>query len=152
MVTSQFGAILKEFEKFTGCPLTPDENNACLIEFPTGLKIQFEIDKFGMLVVGSLLGPLSFGRNRGEFIRAALKANEMDSPREGILGYSNKSTQLILFLKLDPQKMNTLEMLKLLPPFVDKANKWKDAITSGQAPKMMVTTSSKPAGLFGIMS
>lgn len=152
MVTSQFGAILKELEKFTGCPLQPDENDSCLIQFPDGLKMQFEIDRFGMFLAGCILGTLSFGRNRGEFIRAALKTNEIDPPFAGIFGYNSKTTQLILFLKVDPQKMNTLELLSLLPPFFVKANKWTDAIASGQPPKVIGESSSKPAGLFGLMS
>ena len=154
MVSSQYGALLKEFEPFFNCSLTPDENNSCLIQLESGINIQIELDRYGFLLIGSRLGLVHMGRYRDLFIRQALKSNEASLPSTGIFGFSKKSSQLILFLKLDPSHLNKESVFRILPPFINKVKSWKEAIEKGEIPLIQQTKTSKkePSGIFGLIS
>lgn len=153
MVSSQFGALLKEFGSFFNCELEPDENNSCLLNLGVGIALQIELDRYGMLLVGSRLGPVHMGRYRENLIRQALKSNEATPPSSGVLGFSNKSNQLILFAKFDPQRLNQHQITTMLPLFINKAKMWKEAIEKGEVPDITPTSSStEPSGLFGLIS
>jgi hypothetical protein len=153
MVSSQFGAILKEFESFFNTSLEPDDNNSCLINLGIGVSVQIELDRYGMLLIGSRLGAVHMGRFRDNLIRQALKSNDMTPPSTGVLGFSQKSNQLILFTKLNPQQLNPHQIVNLLPLFVNKAKLWKEAIEKGEVPDITAAdTSDKPSGLFGLIS
>lgn len=153
MVRSQFGAILKEFENFFHCPLEPDENDSCLIKMEIGISLQVELDRYGFILIGCRLGALHMGRYRDNLVRAALQSNEMTPFSTGILGFSQKSSQLILFMKLNPQVLPTHQILAVLPPFIAKAKQWTDAIAKGEVPVVTAADSSKiVSGLFGLIS
>lgn len=153
MVSSQFGAILREFENFFNCSLQPDENDSCLINMGVGVTLQIELDRYGLILVGCRLGAVLMGRYRDNIMRAALKSNEATLPSSGILGFSHKSNQLILFMKLNPNLLNVHQILALMPAFVSKAKLWSDAIAKGEVPTLSPVGSSKtPSGLFGLIS
>lgn len=154
MVSSQFGALLKEFESVFNCSLQPDDNNSCLINLEIGVSIQIELDRYGMLLIGSRLGAVHMGRFRDNLIRQALKSNEATSPSTGVLGFSQKSNQLILFTKMNPHQLNHHQIIHLLPLFINKAKLWKEAIEKGTIPDLTTTetSSNKPSGLFGLIS
>ena len=154
MVSSQFGALLKEFEPFFNCPLEPDENNSCLIHLGIGISLQIEMDRQGMILIGSRLGAVHMGRYRDQLIRQALKSNA-SSFSTGIFGFSHKSNQLILFLTLNPHQLNSHQITQLLSPFITKAQSWKEAIEKGEIPTILPISASKsnePSGIFGLMS
>jgi hypothetical protein len=155
MVSSQFGALLKEFESVFNIQLEPDENNSCLINLGVGISVQIEMDRYGKLLIGSRLGAVHMGRFRDNLIRQALKSNDSTPHSTGILGFSQKSNQLILFAKLDPLQLNHHQIINLLPLFINKAKLWKEAIEKGEVPDITAanTASNKqPSGLFGLMS
>lgn len=153
MVRSQFGSILKEFESFFNCSLNPDENNSCMVRMGIGINIQMELDRHGLLLIGCQLGVVHMGRYRDDLIRAALKSNDATLPSTGILAFSQKSSQLILFTKFDPNALLINQITHLLPLFVTKAKQWTEAIAKGEVPPSVSTTSSKtPSGLFGLIS
>jgi len=152
MVSSQFGALLKEFEAFFNCQLEPDPNDSCLITLGTGLTLQIELDRYGLILIGCRLGTVLMGRYRDNLIRAALKSNESTLPSTGILGFSQKSNQFILFIKLNPHFVSIHQILALLPPYLTKAKLWSEAIAKGEVPTTAPIGSSKPSGLFGLIS
>ena len=151
MVSSQFAGILKEFENFFNCPLEPDANDSCLINMGIGVTIQMELDRYGFILIGCRLGAVPMGRYRDNLIRAALRSNDETIPSTGILGFSHKLNQLILFMKLNPQRLTVHQILALMPPFVTKAKLWKDAIAKGEVPSVSLSASKKPSGLFGLI-
>lgn len=153
MVRSHFEAILKEFENFFHCPLIPDENNSCLIQMSgIGISMQIELDRYGLILLGCRLGVLHHGRFKNEVIEAALQSNASTPHTTGIFGFSQKSSQLILFMKLNPQSLTVNQILTSLPPFIKKAKQWSEAIASGKAPSIgIATTPAKPAGIFGLI-
>jgi hypothetical protein len=152
MVTSQFGAILKEFETFFNCPLQPDENNSCLIHMGIGITIQIELDRYGFILIGCRLGAVHMGRYRDQLIREALKFNEAALPSTGVFGFSLKSNQLILFLKLHPHSFSSHQVMILLPPFITKAKQWTEAIAKREVPALTSTSRKSPSGLFDLIS
>lgn len=151
VVSTQFGALLKEFEKYFHCPLTPDANDSCMINLG-GLSLQIELDRYHFLLAGCRLGRVLMGRYRDNLIRAALKSNESTSLSTGIIGFSQKSSQLILFIKLDPGQLTLHQITSILPPFLEKARVWTQAIANGEIPENKEHSSPKPSGLFGLIS
>lgn len=153
MVSSQFGALLKEFESFFDCPLNPDDNNSCLIHLVSGVTIQIEMDRYGMILFGSRLGAVLMGRYRDNLVRQALKSNEATLPSSGVIGFSIKSNQFILFAKLNPLSLNANQIASALPPFIAKATLWKGAIEKGEIPEITPTkASNESSGMFGLVS
>jgi hypothetical protein len=154
MVDTQFGAILKEFETFFRCSLKPDANNSCLIKLKSGLEIQIELDRYGLLLIGCRIAALPFSRYRDNLIQQALKSNEAFLPSQGVFGFSQKSNQIILFIKLDPTHLRADQILSLLPPFINRAKQWKEAIARGETPTVASSkaTANTPSGLFGLLS
>lgn len=154
MVLSQFGMILKEFESFFGCPLTPDANHSCLIKMNQGLAIQMELDhRSHLLLIGCRVGLLHTGRYRQQVIRQALKFNAVTAPSEGVLGFSHGSNHLILFIKVDPATLTLHDIPPLLAPFIAKAKAWSEAIGRGELPPIQAVASPLPApGLFGLIT
>lgn len=151
MVRTQFGAILKELEKFFHCPLEPDENDSCLVKMGSGIDLQIELDRYGFLLIGCRLGAVHMGRYRDNLIRAALKSNEATPPSSGILGFSQKSNQLILFMKIDPKNLSPHQISTLLPPFITKAKQWSDAIAKGEVPVTSTPDTKIASGIFGLI-
>lgn len=152
MVSSQFGAILKEFEPYFKCPLEPDSNDSCLIKMGIGISIQIELDRYGLLLIGCRVGALPMSRYRDNLIQQALKSNSISPPNTGAFGFSHKSNQLILFLKLNPNTLSLQQIQSLMPAFIAKAKLWKEAIAKGETPNIQESSSEKPSGLFGLIS
>src|SRR4051812_7633992 len=113
MVSSQFGAILKEFENFFQCSLNPDENDSCLVQMGIGVTLQIELDRYGLILVGCRLGTLHMGRYRDGLMREALKSNGLMPPSTGVFGFSQKSSQLILFMRLNPHLLSVHQIVAL---------------------------------------
>jgi hypothetical protein len=152
MVNSQFEAILKGFEPFFQCPLEPDTNDSCLIKMGIGISIQIELDRSGQLLIGCRLGALPMSRYRNNLIQEALKSNGASLPSTGAFGFSQKSTHLILFLKLNTD-LTPDQLSKIMLPFITKAKLWADAISKGETPTLNPSSSAnEPSGLFGLIS
>lgn len=152
MEISVFGSILKEFESYFKCPLTPDKNNSCLVKLNTGISVQLEIDRMGQLLIGCKIATMPMNRFRENVIREALKANESVDPSEGIFGFSQKTNTLMLFMMIDPKKINPDLIAKILPPFTEKAKLWADTIATGKIPSTAQASSTKlqsPMSIFG---
>lgn len=151
MVSSQFGLILKELESYFKCTLEPNHRNSCLIKMGIGLLLQIELSRGDHLLIGVRLGSLHMGKYLKELIRAALKSNELTSLKSGVFGFSHKSSQLILFMRIDTTKFTPHELRDLLPPFVAKAKMWHDAIAKNEIP-VIAQEIKQPSGLFGLVS
>jgi hypothetical protein len=149
MVSSLFESLLKDFEPIFNCALVPDENQSCLITTSSGITVQIELNSEGKLIIGSKLGVLKMSAYRIHLLKEALKSNDAALPHEGIFGYSTKSNQLILFLTIDTNQLNSEKIKTLLPPFLIKAKKWLDAISAGQIPSSEQKSNYvSPMGIF----
>lgn len=152
MVSTPFESILKEFEPFFNCPLTPDSHQSCLIKMGIGISVQMELNRQDLLLIGCQLGALPMSRYRDNIIQAALKSNGAFPPSTGTFGFSHESNQLILFLLIDPHHLNANKISALLTPFVEKAKLWSDAIAKGETPVIQTATERSARGIFGLMS
>jgi hypothetical protein len=153
MDNSQLGVILKEFEPFFKCHLEPDSHDSCLIKMGLGISIQIEIDRYGYLLIGCRVGTIPIGRFRDNVLKQALKSNEFTLPSTGILGFSQKTHHLILFIKMNPTSLTPDQIQAQLPPFIKKAKRWVDAIAKGEIPPIdQESKSGSPSGLFSLIS
>ena len=151
MVSSQFGAILKELEPFFQCALEPDQNDSCLIKMGIGISVQIELDRYGYLLIGSVIATLPMSRYRDIIMKQALQSNEVSLPSTGVFGFSQKTNHLIFFLRLE-HSLSIQQILVLLPSFIAKAKTWSDAIAKGETPAIESGASSTaPSGLFGLI-
>lgn len=150
MVRDLFSNILAEIGEALKIPeLHPDQSNSCLINLESGLSIQIEIDKKGdSLLIGSELGMIHQGRYRENVFREALKTNGMQHPLYGIIAYSKKADKIVIFEKIPLKDYNIEKFMAMLPPFLEKAKKWKDALARGDVPIVSYVPIS--SGMFGL--
>lgn len=125
----------------------PNSSNTCLIPFPDGIKVQFELDKEEKnLMIGCVLGNIEPGPYRHRLFGEALRANGMPPPRYGILGYSSKTNNLLLFDFLDLRDLGGNKVSEYLIPFLEKAKIWKEAIEAGNIPSISPQQTAGGAG------
>lgn len=153
MLTSVFDNILKDFEPFFNCTLQSDANHSCKIEMGFGISIQIEINQENQVIIGSIVGELPPGVYRDRLIRQALKSNNSSPLSSGTFGYSKKSNHLISFLLIHSDKITPDYIFEILPPFIEKAKLWKEAIEENQLPAVEDPSkeNTKGHGLFGFI-
>lgn len=149
MVRDLFGNILAEIGQALKIPdLHPGKDSSCLVKMPSGVTVQFELDKKGeALLIGSEIGQLQAGRYRENVFREALKANGMP-PLNGIFAFSKKAEKLVLFMKIPLKDYHADKLLTILTPFLEKAQLWRDAIARGDIP--VASQTSNTSGMFGL--
>jgi hypothetical protein len=152
MVNSLFEGILKDLEFFFKCHLEPDQNDSCLIHLGNLLSLQIELDSVGHLLIGSRLGRVLAGPYRNNLLRAALKSNDTFPPSTGVLGFSQKSQQLILFIYINPSELHQDQISSILLPFIQKAKRWREAISSNEIPIIEQQSNCSSKGLFDLVS
>lgn len=150
MVKEIFETILDELGQTLQIPdLHPDRNHSCLITFPNGVAVQIEMDPYSQtIMLGSDLGSIPNGPYRVNFFRETLKANAQPDPLNGIFAYSQKTDHVVLFQYLNLRDLTGEKIADALAPFMEKALKWKEALSHGEVPSISTGTSS--AGMFGL--
>ena len=152
MIADIFEALLQELGHSLGdVKLLPDQNNSCLIQFPNDqISIQVEVDRSAQfLLLGCKLGTVSGGKYQENLFREALKANALPPPLHGILGFSDKSRNIILFEKLTLKDLNGEKIAAEITPFVDKAKVWSEALKHNDVP-IIQGASHSGGGMFGL--
>ena len=160
MVTSPLQAILDELKEtalMTNLVSALDyirlnSYNSCVIPLPGGLKLRLELDKYEKnVLIGCVLGNLPPSVYRQKLFAEALKANGLPPPHFGIFGFSNHTSDLLLFQYLDLRNLTGQRLAEFLTPFLEKAKEWKEAIDNGNVPAVHANrSSSSDRGLFGI--
>jgi hypothetical protein len=152
MVTDFFGNFLQELGQVMNIPnLHPDDNNSCLIKFQSGIQVQLELERNGyFLVLGTDLGDVPGGKYRENVFCEALKANGLPYPRFGNLAYSTQSSHLVLFDRFNTAELKAQKLAEFFPPFIEKAQVWKDAISKGTLPAISGAEVKSDGGIFGL--
>jgi hypothetical protein len=152
MVTDLYEGLLQELGKAIGIPdLHPDANNSCLIQLPKKPPIQIEIDKNKQSIfLGCTIGVVPAGAYRENVFREALKANGQPQPLIGIFAFSKKSDSLLLFHVLDIKDLNGEKIARVITPFVEKAQIWRDTIARSEIPSGTAAFLSRSSGMFGL--
>lgn len=149
-----FAALIEDLGKILSIPLKLDKNGICLIDFPKDkVEIQLEMEQGSdKLIIGSNIAPVPPGRYRQNLFEQALKANNLEVPRGGIIGFSPKSDMLALFLKIPTKELTAGQAASLLPLFKEKLIRWRDAIEKNETPALVGVVLTKPtsSGMFGL--
>jgi hypothetical protein len=151
MVTDQYGNLLEELGKLIGIPdLHPDANNSCLLKFENEVSARIEMFKSGFLIIAADLDVPTPGKYRETLFEEALKANGLPHPRYGTLAFRKKNDHLMLFDTFSLDTISPTKIAQFLPPFVEKASIWKEAIAKGNIPTVSSSGTVKSSGMFGL--
>ena len=150
MVSSLLDSVLKDLESFFNCHLEADNNQSCLIKMSIGISLQIELNNNNMLLIACVLGTLPMNQYRFQILKQALRANDVFPPSTGSFGYSSKTNHLLLFMIVDPNKLNANTVFTLLPPYIEKAKIWKEAIENQSIPEIEVPANTQPVHVFGL--
>ena len=151
MSNDQFANLLKELEVFFKCPLAPDSTNCCLVQMPTGLKIQISQDRTKEhFCIAARIGEVpTHGKYREQLFRAALTANGILPQDAGVVAFSDKSNNLILFIKLPMKGISADKAIPSIELFIANATKWIIAMQHSEVPTFEAKEGPK-AGPFGM--
>ena len=152
MVHGFYETLLGELSNLLNIPkLKPDHSNTCLLKMISGVDIYIEMDQkedFVLLVCS--LGSPGAGRYREDLFRAAMKANSMDPPLNGILGYSDTTEQLMIFDRVTTRDLNGDRFMDRLAPFEEKAVIWHESIKNNEVPVVETVHTTRRMGMFGL--
>lgn len=147
--------IIEELTKAALFPLQQlrvNEYNLCVIPLPDGHSVQLELDpREESLVIATVLGTVTAGTYRNHLFKEALKYNGQPPPRVGTLAFSTKTDHLLLYDKRHLRELNGGALAEHLPPFLEKAAIWREAIGTGIVPTVAQAPSFNSIGqLFGL--
>lgn len=151
MISSLFDTLLKDLEGFFNCPLLSEGGQSCIVNMGIGISLQIELSPNNDLLIGCVVGTLPLNRYRDNLFLRALQFNDLYPPSTGVFGYSSKTNHLILFLSINPSRINSEEIFVLLPPYIEKAKQWKEAIDAGDTPVASYPVTSPPTNVFGLI-
>jgi hypothetical protein len=139
----RFHEILQLLGGELGLTLHTDRNHACALQINEGLIVQLESDAAQeKLLIASQIIEVPPGKFRENVLKEALKANALPDPRIGTFAYIAKINQLVLYQYYPFDILNAQRLAGLLAPFIQTAEKWREAITSGSpAPPQLETPS-----------
>lgn len=150
MATERLESILNDLTDFFKFELKPDENNACLIQFKSGMELQIEMDRYENFLVGIRLATIPGSRYLENVLREALKSNHKFPASSGVFGYSRRSNRLIYFLMIESKLITKEKILALLPAFIEKGQNWFDILQKGGVPIVETQSSGSKSNIFGI--
>ena len=131
-----FTDILKEVGRLLNVALKPDAHDSCAIVLRDKITLRLELDKAREnLIIGSEIGELPPGRYREEVLKAALLSNGAPPPLMGTFAFSKRRNALICFEMMDVKDFTPDRIVALLPPLIEKAEKWQEALLRGQVPQ-----------------
>lgn len=128
-----------------------DANNTCLIVLPSKLQVNIEKDKTETaLVIGTIIAEMPSSRYRENVFRNALISNQLHFPQDGSFAYSPKKSALILMEMIPLEGITGEKVLAVFNPFIEKAQRWSDAITRGELPAPEAAVAGGAGGVFGL--
>jgi hypothetical protein len=148
MAVGGFSSLLEELGKLMDIKdLAPDPNNACLISFDNGLKIQVEPDaRDQYIMVICPLGTVTAGQYRENLLVAAMKMNHMPYPRAGTFAYNSENDMLIIFERFEFSLVKAVDLAAAIGRMSDVALKWKEALQRGDVPYIQESYDSGSGG------
>ncbi|QZA59059.1 CesT family type III secretion system chaperone [Candidatus Rhabdochlamydia porcellionis] len=145
-----FAQLLNDLSLLLDTHLSPDKRGACKLNIDDALHIQLEPDSNReKLLFFCFLSEIPPGKFRENVLRDALKTNA-DLNTQGILGFSERNNQLVLFANLNFPSLTAREVLDFLHLFMAKAQTWKQAIATGQTSNLCPEPLQKPISPFDI--
>ena len=136
---NQFEQLLTELGDQLNSPLSPDENNACVVRFGyNDVAVQIEEDgNSGFLIAGVILGKLPENTFRQKVFKAALSINgSPQSNIKGTMAYGEISNQLYLCDRLNMTYLNGEKLARYLVLFSQHDKIWMQALAKGELPDL----------------
>jgi len=144
-----FEELLKELSLLIGLNLHSDENNVCYLWAGETLKVQLEQDKKNHVVVAAFISELGPGKFREEVLKEGLKANAQFFPG-GILCFSSKNGQLVVYLLLPIETADGQKLLESLSTLINYALQWQIALQEGKTAPLSLASKPSLPHAFGI--
>lgn len=150
----EFNTLLDSVGKILQIPLKADENQCCMIEFyKENIILQIELEQgTDNLIIAGNIAKIPPGMYKQNLFEQALKANNLDFPRGGILAFSPKIEQLVLFIKVPAINITPNHVVGVLNGFKEKFLRWKEAIEKNETPQLVgyFPTKGTSSGMFGL--
>ena len=128
-----FDAIISELGELIAVPIKLNTRGACVISIDGQLDIFIEREPQGETFrVASPLYTLPSGQLRTNVLNEALKANGLEPPRFGDLGFASRTSKLILFDSLRISQYSGESFADYLELFIANAKAWADALNAGK--------------------
>lgn len=143
----RFQELLSELGKVFNLPLHTDRYHACSLQIPP-LIIQLQLDSAQEnIILFSKLIELPPGKFRENVLKESLKANGLEIPKAGVLGYVASTNHLALFQKYPLAILNGERLAGFFGAFFEYGAAWNQAITQGQiSPPGLIEMPNLPFG------
>lgn len=154
MLNDRFSGLIEELSSAIKIPLKPDKNNACLIQYPDGMKLYLQASSTQDIfyLAAEIANPGS-GKYRENIFKEALKANGLPPPRIGIFCYSPVKDALLLYDSYSYTDVNGERLSELMSSILEKAKLWKESINRGEIPSYRsneLTFGKSKSGMLGL--
>jgi hypothetical protein len=133
-MTDRFDALLGALGQLFGMALHKDRAGGCALQIKKGFIVQLSTNEtMDKILIGSKVVEVAPGKFRENVLKDALKYNAGKDPRVGMFAFLEKTNQLVLFQYYPLDIMNGERLASLLGPFIDLAEKYREAILAGRA-------------------
>jgi hypothetical protein len=127
----RFQQLLYDLGQIIDLPLYADQNQRCRLNINEDLDIQLEYDSSKeRILFASFCCEVPPGKFRENVLKEALKANGV-FPRIGSYGFSEQKNKLALFEYISVQHLSSEKFGDLLAQFIDRAQRTKKAVETG---------------------
>ena len=148
----QFHELLQGLGQQLKIPLHPDKRGACKLNVRNQFSVQLEYDpSHERILIACFVCDVPPGKLRENILRDALKAN-FPFPELGAFGYSERNNKLSLFLYTPLSGLTGEKCAALLSVFMEKANKWREAVAMGQTATLVHAANISEVKPFGLKS
>ncbi len=147
----QFHELLQELGNKLGITLHPDKHGACKLNINQASYVQLEYEpSHHRILIATFICEIPPGKLRENILRDGLKAN-FPFPEHGTLCYCERNNQLTLFSYLPFSGITGDKLAVEFHYFVEKAQKWREAVESGQTHALVGSTpKTQDANPFGL--
>ena len=147
----RFQQLLYDLGTLLELPLYAEQNQKCCLNINEALDVQLEYDTSKeRVLIASLCCEVPPGRFRENILKESLKANGI-FPRIGTYGYVEQKNKLALFEYVSLQNLPSEKFADILAKFIDRIERTKKAVDSGNLSLLLEVTSSYDKSAFEVL-
>ncbi len=138
---NKFEEIIHELGIQLNLPLHAERGFICRLNINNIFHIQLEHEENrNRILLATYITEIPPGRFREDILKEALKINNL-FPLDGIFSFSERANKLALFIYLPFISLTAQQLYQHLDQFIEKADKWRVAIETGQIASISTSTS-----------
>jgi len=146
----QFHELIYDLGTHLKISLKPDKRGACKLSYHNLFFVQLDYDPSKeRILMASFVCDVPPGKLRENVFRDALKTHH-PFPEVGVFGYCERTNKLSLFTYIPLPGLTAIKLATLLSAFIEKANKWREAVGTGQTALLVPTMSIHPPPPFNL--